>query len=62
MVNYGKLWQTMANYGNQEQTHGLLILFLRLSQETRVPPVPSEGFDIVEVGNDVLKKFGWANF
>ena len=39
-----------------------MILFLRLGWETKVPLVLSEGFDIVEVGNDVLKKFGWANF
>ena len=36
----------------EESSHGLLILFLRLGRETRVPIVLSEGFDIVR--NDIL--------
>ena len=42
--------------------HGLLILFLRLGWETRIPPVPKDCFGIVQVGNDIFKKFYRANF
>ena len=42
--------------------HGLLILFLRLGPETRIPPVPKDCFGIVQVGNDIFKKFYRANF
>ena len=42
--------------------HGLLILFLRLGLETRIPPVPKDCFGIVQVGNDIFKKIYRANF
>ena len=45
-----------------EMIHGLLILFLRLGWETRVPLVPRECFGIVQIGNDILKIFDQANF
>ena len=41
--------------------HSLLILFLRLGWETRIPPVPRDCFGLVQVGNDILKKIYWAN-
>ena len=47
---------------SQYSVSGLLILFQRLGWYTRVPLVLSEGFDIVEVGNDIFKKIGRANF
>jgi len=37
-------------------------LFRRLGWETRVPPVPSECFDVVQVGYDIFKNFDRANF
>ena len=42
--------------------HGLLILFLRLGPETRIPPVPKDCFGIVQVGNYDFKKIYRANF
>ena len=55
-----KSW--LYNFEEAKDLHGLLILFLRLGQETRIPPVPRDCFGLVQVGNDILKKFYWANF
>ena len=35
---------------------------LKLGPETRIPTVPKDCFGIVQVGNDIFKKFYRANF
>ena len=60
---YTKEEYTKKQFDMIRQTgHSLLILFLRLGLETRIPPVPKDCFGIVQVGNDILKIFDRANF